>query len=49
VIDVFGALWACELLQIRLWQAGPRVGRAWRYRRDDPALVLKSHDRSRVG
>jgi Asp/Glu/hydantoin racemase len=49
VIDVFGALWAYELMLIRLWQAGTRVGRAWHYRRDDPALVQTIHDRSRLG
>ena len=47
VVDVFGALWAYELMLIRLWRAGTRLGRAWHYRRDDPALVQRIHDRSR--
>jgi len=47
VVDVFGALWAYELMLIRLWQAGTRVGRAWHYRRDDPALIQKINDRAK--
>lgn len=48
VLDVFGATWAHALMLVRLWRTGLRVGRAWHFRRDDPALVQAIHDRTRT-
>lgn len=42
VIDVFGVGWHYALMQAKLWKGtGLRVGRAWHYRRDDPALIAR--------
>lgn len=40
VVDVFGTAWAYAAMLVRLRRSsGMQVGRAWHYRRDDPAYV----------
>ena len=48
VVDVFGTAWAYAVMLCRLWQNGTRVGRAWHFRRDDPAFVQRIHERTRT-
>jgi allantoin racemase len=46
LIDVFGVTWHYAMMLARLWsKTGLRVGRAWHYRRDDPALVARLSER----